>query len=171
VQNEEIHYPNGDYYRGDVLFGMKHGFGKLTVKDGLIYIGNFEFDKKEGQGRIEKPDCKCQFFGEFKNDLRVGFGRNITCKGEVLDGIYSTGIIRTGTIYYVNGDIYEGEIKHFRPEGKGNIYYAKTNKTKKGIWRNGEKVEKKTNWGKTLSDPESEVMNSFRNGNSDLIGY
>ena len=171
LEKGKIIYPNGDIYEGEILFGMKHGFGKLIEIIGLNYIGNFMFDQKEGEGQIENPNCKCQFFGKFENDKKIGFGRRVSCRGEVVDGKYENDELNFGTIYYSNGDKYCGEIYGLRPHGKGELFLRGKNVFQQGTWIYGEKELNSKFTKSNLYDPEDDVMNSFRNGNSDAFGY
>ena len=50
-KNKEIHYSNGDYYKGDILNGLKEGKGKLTFKNDSYYEGGFENDTFNGKGK------------------------------------------------------------------------------------------------------------------------
>lgn len=169
----KIVYSNGDIYEGELIFGMKHGYGKLIEFDGIIYSGEFMFDKKEGEGKTENTNCKCRFFGLFKDNEKAGFGRRISCLGDVIDGDYINDEITFGTIYFVNGNRYFGQIESLRANGEGEMYIRETKITETGIWNHGEKasVNKSNSRRMNLHDPEADVMNSFKNGTSDNFGY
>lgn len=171
LEKGKITYPNGDIYEGEILFGMKHGFGKLIETIGLNYIGDFMFDKKEGKGQIENVNCKCQFFGKFEKNKKQGFGRHVSCRGEVVDGEYENDKLNFGTIYYSNGDKYFGEIYGLSPHGKGELFLREKNVLEKGTWIHGKKESNSKFTRSDFYDPEEDIMNSFRNGNNDVFGY
>ena len=42
---------------------MRHGKGILTMNDGIIYEGNFEKNKRHGQGKLIGKDGKVVYSG------------------------------------------------------------------------------------------------------------
>jgi len=44
---------------------MMHGRGIITYSDGSVYVGEFEFNKREGFGKFRWPD-KTWYLGEWK---------------------------------------------------------------------------------------------------------
>ena len=61
---------NGDRYVGQWIKGKKSGFGKLTISDGRIYIGEFLNNKKHGQGISISP-TKEKEFGRWKYGKKI----------------------------------------------------------------------------------------------------
>ncbi len=61
---------SGDKYVGQWKNGAMNGFGKLTVSDGGIYIGEFFKNKKHGQG-IYISSTKEKEFGRWKNGKKI----------------------------------------------------------------------------------------------------
>ena len=73
---------------------MGNGRGKLTWKDGSVYIGDFENNMRNGHGvmkySIRGPQRSWLFYvGQFKFNIPSG----------------------NGTIYYRNENIYKGTLK------------------------------------------------------------
>lgn len=42
-------------YEGYWVDGLKHGFGKLAIKDGMTYEGDWVYGIKQGHGKIKWP--------------------------------------------------------------------------------------------------------------------
>ena len=53
--------------------GLRHGFGVYKIDD-ATYEGNWVEGRKEGKGKIIFKSGSI-FEGEFKNDLKHGFGK------------------------------------------------------------------------------------------------
>ena len=51
----EMHYPNGDYYLGDLLQGQPHGTGDLTLASGTTFSGSYEHGRYHGSGILRSP--------------------------------------------------------------------------------------------------------------------
>ena len=103
---EIIYLDDQTNYEGNIINGIKDGFGKLKFKDGTIYEGEFKDDKYNGKGKIIYSD-NSEYEGEFHNNLKEG------------QGIFK----------WADGKIFEGEFKNDKKNGKGkfifkkNIYY------------------------------------------------
>ena len=104
----KFQYKNGDLYDGEWRDNKFHGRGKLTMSSGTIYEGNFENNKMHGHGSFTFANGD-KYTGLFENDQRTeGI---VTCvNGDIFRGDYSTKKekICSGTMKYINGDIYEG---------------------------------------------------------------
>ena len=117
IKNEQIIYPNGDKYIGELKNNQKNG------------KGTFYYNEKDNEGRF-------YYEGEWKNDKREGKGiiywrNNDVYKGDWLeDSIEGKGIF-----YYEKGDVYDGFWKKNKREGKGNCSYIEGNKYE-GDWVN-----------------------------------
>ena len=152
----------GRYYEGiwdqNILLGIE------TWKDGTVYIGEFQDNKKNGIGMYRWPDGTI-YSGEWKNDTMDGFcyiqfGDNRKFEGQMLSGVkngygeYTWSKKRKFIGNYVN-DLKEGfgiyiwNIKTFevyigfwykgKMEGIGMI--IKGNKKHYGKWSRGEKIK------------------------------
>ena len=123
-------YADGGSYEGEWKGGKFDGKGRRVYGNGEIYEGQFVADKRHGQGFHSFPvapsagvngvvptstvanavaniDAAAQggasyYQGDFKDDLRHGFGRR----------------------RYADGDIYEGEWKNGKMCGKGKINFG-----------------------------------------------
>ena len=86
--------------KGGWLYGIRHGHGKYTWKNGDIYIGNWIRGQKNGKGKIAWTSGNF-YKGDWKNDKRTGQGKIEWHDGGELDG-----------------DVYEGELKFGKSELK-----------------------------------------------------
>jgi len=93
----------GKFYEG--LWDKEFLLGIETWKDGTIYMGNFENNKKNGVGMYRWPDGTI-YYGEWKNDNMEGF-----CQ-----------------ILYADDRRYEGQILNNVKEGYGEFTWKKTRK-------------------------------------------
>lgn len=85
----------GRYYDGDWHVGHWHGYGIIRDADGDIYEGQVVNDLKEGIGTIEFTDGR-SFRGKFRQDEAS-----------------------EGTMSYIDGAQYTGELHHGNRHGKG----------------------------------------------------
>jgi len=99
----EFIFPNGDHYDGQYLTTeegviQRHGVGKHSSNDGLIYQGSFVNDKMNGEGTIIFPSG-ATYKGNFKDNLYHG----------------------TGTYSWPNGCTYVGDFSENKLEGQGTF--------------------------------------------------
>jgi len=102
-------------YEGDMHEDMMQGNGKLTFKDGRVYVGEFVNNEMEGQGEFRWPDGR-YYIGEYRNNKKHGRGK----------------------FRWKNGDIYDGYFVNGKQEGFGEQYTAKDGITRKGYFRHGQ---------------------------------
>ena len=131
----------------------------------VIYIGQFNNEKKEGIGLFINPNNI--FAGEFKNDLQNGLGYTYNkefqklYRGNYVNGLPEGKLIKESEIdkdeeeiqklekklskknsfNYDNGERYQGDFNNNKREGKGIYYYNNGNKYI-GDWKNGLKEGK-----------------------------
>ena len=55
------------------------------TKSGMMYIGEFAFDKANGEGKLKHPDCSL-YVGMFKDNNRHGFGSFQSASGYMYVG-------------------------------------------------------------------------------------
>lgn len=84
-------YRDGGIYVGEWLDGLKNGEGRCTASDGSHYEGRFKKDKKHGYGEqslVKQPGemIAVSYKGNWENDKRHGSGREVFSTGEVYDG-------------------------------------------------------------------------------------
>ena len=108
-------------YKGDFVDGVRHGYGK-EIRKTSKYEGQFYFDKKCGNGKIELNTGDI-YKGEFKNNKINGYGHYIWKNnnhqyiGYFLDGkFHGKGYYKWGNNQYFKG-MYINGVK----EGKGEI--------------------------------------------------
>lgn len=49
--------------------GVSHGRGKFVWADGMVYVGDWEGDQINGEGRMRMPDGS-ELEGKWKNGVR-----------------------------------------------------------------------------------------------------
>ena len=93
---------NGLRYEGDLVNGVPHGRGSISLADGSRYSGGFVRGRLQGRGTLSFPDGS-EYKGEVDGGLRHGRG---------------TLIFEGGTARYV------GEWVRGRREGRGTLFYG-----------------------------------------------
>jgi len=102
---------NGDVYSGFYELNKKHGFGKMTYKN-----GKSEEDEGDDADAEEKPLPRGgTYLGHFDNGLRDA----------------------EGTFTYANGDVYVGQWSGGKKHGQGTYTYAKDDTKLVGEWEKG----------------------------------
>ena len=104
----------------------------MIFKDKRKYIGEFKNNKMNGHGVFTWPDNR-KYSGDYKDDKKEGYG------------VFEWG----------DGRIYKGNWKNGKQNGKGELYNPTTQTWKKGIWKEGKKI----NW----IDNEDNVNNNNNN--------
>lgn len=96
----EMHYPNGDYYLGNLLQGQPHGTGDLTLASGTTFSGSFDHGRYHGAGILRRD-------------------------GAEIHATWQHGLIVTShvTIHYADGSSYSGE---YHPEDDSCRYRGQT---------------------------------------------
>nr|XP_002738000.2 PREDICTED: MORN repeat-containing protein 1-like [Saccoglossus kowalevskii] len=153
-------YPNSFYrYEGEWKDGRKHGHGKLVMKDGSYYEGEFIHGEIEGHGTrywshngnvysghflngelhghgVMRYANGMEYRGEFQSNKKEGHGVLIEIDGSMYEGsFHSNQRHGEGQQTYVNGDRYIGDWINGYRQGSGEITFA--DKTiYDGQWRN-----------------------------------
>ena len=130
-----IIYPQGDYYEGLIeKGGHKHGQGIYCYSNGDLYDGQYLDDKRVGKGKLQYADGS-QYIGQFINDEADGHGiftdaENNRYRSMIEDelggetGYFVKGkLFGKGEIKYVNGNLYIGNFKSTKRDGKGRMVY------------------------------------------------
>ena len=90
--------------------------------NGDIYEGEFKNDLKEGYGIFYNSNGD-RYEGEWKNDLREGYGIYYYSDGDRYEGEWKNDLREGyGIDYFYNGDRFEGEFKNDKMEGYGIFY-------------------------------------------------
>ena len=130
--NEEGQY-KGEYIK-DKSKKIRHGFGEMKYKNGSVYSGFWDQNKKNGRGMIKEQDGK-EYAGDWVNDLPHGKGKCTFPLGEVksYEGGWRKGKwFGFGTITYSNGTEVEGLFKENvvcaeyikKKEADGSVFYG-----------------------------------------------
>ncbi len=78
----------GTVYEGEWDMGVRHGFGRISYKDGSYYRGDFVRDQMWGKGVYVGADGS-QYDGEWRANMRQGLGTSIGPDGwYVLVGLF-----------------------------------------------------------------------------------
>lgn len=114
-------YPNGSVYEGDFVDGKPWGRGKATSRNGDTYIGGWVDGKRHNAGEVHYADGSC-FVGTFDKGKKQGRGvltlKNLhSVEGNYRNGEMVEAIIRS------RDHIYEGEVKDFKPHGRGRMIF------------------------------------------------
>ncbi|KAH9592382.1 Alsin [Schistosoma haematobium] len=112
----KIIWPNKSEYIGDVVDGIRHGFGTYTDSNGLQYTGQWKNGKKQGKGRLNyTTDGSIHYDGEWDSGLRHGYG------------VY----------HYSNRATYEGQWKDGKRHGEGTMHWSDRDEIYTGSWVDG----------------------------------
>ena len=113
----------GYKYDGSFENGKKHGNGTFVWSDGNIYKGEWKDGNQDGYGELVYKDDDLskagKYVGEFKSDVRHGFG----------------------VMTWENGDRYEGGWKNDKYHGNG-LATTLDGYRYEGEWSNGKEVDK-----------------------------
>lgn len=144
----QIEFDEGKY-DGDIVDGIKHGYGTYTWTDGRKYVGEFKNDKFEGQGRHTWPEGDV-YVGEWKDNVRNGQGTQVWPSGDKYVGEWendeSTGL---GIYTFSNGEKYVGEFRNNMAVGgwyywtDGSREWAYTDS--QGNWKYETETDRKRN--------------------------
>ncbi|XP_063719757.1 MORN repeat-containing protein 1-like isoform X2 [Symsagittifera roscoffensis] len=151
-------YPNNFFrYEGEWKDGKKHGHGKLIMRDGSYYEGNFlngeivgrgtrffasdgrrytgDFSCGEchGEGQVEYSDGST-YHGQFESNKREGFGV-LSCDKGTYEGQFHSNLCHgDGTYNYKNGDVFSGYWVQGKKQGHGKLQFS-NGTTYEGQWR------------------------------------
>ena len=133
-------FRDNSVYNGNVVNGVKEGYGELKFEDGTIYKGDFKEDKFEGKGKIIFSNGR-EYEGEFKNNKMDGSGVFTWEDGKKYIGKYTDNIKQgKGKLSWNENKYYEGEWFNNKQHGDG-MYYL-NGKLLKGKFRFGKIISK-----------------------------
>ncbi|KAG7472804.1 hypothetical protein MATL_G00112830 [Megalops atlanticus] len=126
-------YPNGFFrYEGEWKMGKKHGHGKLMMKDGSFYEGEFANGEMEGNGLRYWARTGDSYSGQFSN----GHGFFLDKEGNTYEGAFHENKKHgEGLMNYRNGDQYEGDWLLDQRQGHGVMRFV-DGSIYEGQWRN-----------------------------------
>ncbi|KAM3132447.1 hypothetical protein pb186bvf_015406 [Paramecium bursaria] len=123
---------DGTIYHGNLIDGMKQGYGILKNKNNQdIYIGFWSKDQYHGCGQLKNLSIQKRNF-DISNLNLIGDSW-ISYQGEFKQGQYNG----YGIITFYNQHKFHGQFKNGKANGKGTYYGLKT---LSGIWENNIKV-------------------------------
>ena len=135
----------GIKYQGNLSYGVPHGEGLLMAPDGMTYKGHFRNGVPEGHGIITFKDSKQSIEGKFHDGEPTGVCtiRWQTDKGEkrYVGEVKNYRMHGKGTLYEVDGKVYEGEFRKGLKYGYGTYTYPDGTKVK-GVWRDNKFIVK-----------------------------
>ncbi len=150
-------------YFGETINFKKNGKGEETCEGEYRYVGDFENDLKNGNGRLEYLDYGEIYEGEFKNGEFYGKGLFIWSNNEQYNGDFVKGVMHgkgkykwpdgfeyegdynngikegMGTYKYKDGRVFKGRFKDGKPDGKGKVTFK--GMTLNIEYKNGKPVE------------------------------
>ena len=111
-------------YEGEWKRDKEHGKGKLMTADRsrIIYEGEFERGRMQGQGTyyyaqadnsvLDKATLGARYIGEFKENMRNGFGQYFLPDGSIYNGMWREGMMNgKGIFTWPDKSTYDGEWK------------------------------------------------------------
>ena len=146
-------------YRGDELYGRKHGVGKFVSQSGCVYEGEWRKDYQHGKGKTTWPGGQT-YEGEYQDSKRHGIGKMTFIQADgstqalleranAQDGVKNRvvsydGVFRNdkrdgcGKMTWQDGQTYEGDFYEDRICGKGMKTW-KCGTVYVGEWLNGKR--------------------------------
>ncbi len=153
-------------YTGNFVSGVRSGYGEQIYSYGASYKGNWKDDKFSGSGTYVYMDGD-SYEGNWSNGHENGSGvyrfsnsySDENLQGGRIEGTWEKGSVKTGKIFYVNGDTYNGAItlismksgygtytwadgrryegnwKYNDMEGEGTLYKADGTIDQAGTWK------------------------------------
>ncbi len=150
----ELVYTDGRTYNGQFIKGRFQGKGKFTYPNGDQYSGEWLAGKRNGAGVLVQVNGK-QIQGRWADDKPIpqltrpsnAPASLLTSEFRYSDGSRYVGTLSPegvpegyGTIYYADGDSYEGGWKGHAPNGQGTLT-RKDGRRISGVWSLGELLE------------------------------
>jgi hypothetical protein len=147
-----LSYTNGDKYEGEVINGIREGYGTYYYHNGDKYEGWWQNNKKHGMGTLFYKDGNL-YIGQWKNSEKEGTGSFYYRNGEKYYGTFKSGK-KNGRGFLISGDgnKYFGYFKENKKDGLGFICYIKNNKISKENWKEGILIDSKNISSKSESN-------------------
>jgi hypothetical protein len=131
-------YPNGDFFEGLLMNGVRHGHGVCYFANGEKYEGEWEDDTRSGKGVHMFIHSK--YVGEWKEDMYHGNGAYHYADGSVYTGEWIENKKNGhGVQVYATGAKYDGTWKDNQRHGNGTYYDSNGKIDYSGEWSEGEK--------------------------------
>ena len=111
-KREVLKYPNGFVYEGEMAGGQPHGQGKITLRDGKVFEGEFVNGVLQGQPRT-LTTLWYHYEGDVLNGEPHGMGKKTLRNGQVWEGEYcESARVGKGKIIHPDGKVVEGEFRN-----------------------------------------------------------
>mmetsp|Transcript_9997 Transcript_9997/g.20678 ORF Transcript_9997/g.20678 Transcript_9997/m.20678 type:complete len:542 (-) Transcript_9997:140-1765(-) len=152
-----LNYTNGQVFEGQVVNGLRQGFGKNTWPDGQQYVGHWKQNSRAGRGSHMWPDSKtvtgqwthghlngrcffqwpdgATYDGDTLNGKKHGRGVHTWTDGKIYKGQYEGGFEHGfGTLTEADGLCrYRGNFRYGQRHGYGTQIWRE--KTYEGEWQ------------------------------------
>ncbi|XP_031421431.1 MORN repeat-containing protein 1 isoform X2 [Clupea harengus] len=146
VKNQTRHgfgvyvYPNNFFrYEGEWKMGVKQGNGKVVMKDGSYYEGEFVNGEIEGNGVRYWAKTGSTYSGQFSAGELHGFGVFQHGNGEKYEGEFAWGLREGhGLLVDRDGQTYEGCFHQNKRHGEGRMHY-RNGDVYEGSWIRGQR--------------------------------
>lgn len=143
-------WPDGSKYWGEFRQDQLDGEGEFFWSNGLYYRGTFRNNKLNGKGELIKGK-RNKYKGEFCDNRFNGKGKFIWEDDTVYVGSYQNGKKQGRGKYVIQkGLVFKGKFYDKKPHGSGELSTEST--TYKGLWRNGELIERGEVIKKAIND-------------------
>ncbi len=124
----EMVFDNGDKYVGEWEDNKKHGQGTYILVSGEKYVGEWKDNNRHGQGTNTWASGN-KYVGEWEDNKKHGQGTNTWVGGEKYVGEYKEDNPHgQGTFTFANGDKYVGRFKEDKKHGQGTYTWANGDK-------------------------------------------
>lgn len=138
---EEVFFGQNLTYTGEFVKNIKHGRGIMTYPDKTRYEGEFVNGIQHGIGKYNYPDGTL-YDGDLNNNLRHGYGTLHTPDGQIYTGYFANGKKEgNGKLCFPDNSIYRGQFADDKMHGEGQFTDNQTIIDKKGIWKQGQRVQ------------------------------
>lgn len=120
--------------------GKLQGEFIYKYSNGNVYEGNYKTDVRHGYGKFTWYNGDV-YEGNYEKGLRHGYGQITWSNGETYQGNYEKGARHGyGKLTWSNGNVYEGNWEKGTQHGYGKFTWS-DGQTYLGEWRNGEMVD------------------------------
>ena len=128
--------PTRHHYIGDDVYGQCIYNRIRYYDDGGRYEGQWENDKRHGQGIYYYSGSRGRYEGQWKDDKKDGQGTRYYTGGEKYEGHWKADKLHgQGTYYYADGGRYQGHWESDKRQGQGTRYYTDGGRYE-GQWEN-----------------------------------
>jgi len=162
----KITYNNGDRFEGEMLNGIREGYGSYFYHVGDKYVGYWHNNKKHGTGALIYKEGNL-YVGLWRCGEKDGMGSIYLKTGEKYVGEFKNGKKHgRGYLYSYDGTKYVGFFHENKKHGRGLIY-SKNDKMCRELWDSGILIENEKIDKKETSDNNHPIMSTMK-GKSEI---